>query len=51
MFLPASPMAKARLKICRNCEFRKGRFCGECYCELDAKAEVEWEECPKGKWL
>lgn len=50
MFTPLSPMAKARLLICRKCRFRKGAFCGVCYCHLEAKAEVGWEECPKHFW-
>lgn len=51
MFRPASPMAKERLKICETCDERRGRFCGFCFCELDAKAEIEDEECPKNYWL
>lgn len=50
MFRPASPMAKERLKICSTCTFRRGYFCGECWCELDAKAEIKDEECPFGLW-
>jgi len=26
------------------CELRKGRFCGVCWCELDALAELDPEE-------
>lgn len=33
-----------------DCKFRKGYFCGECWCEIHAKAEIEEEECPKGLW-
>lgn len=51
MFRPASEMAKKRLAICEDCKFRRGYFCGECWCELDAKAEIEDEECPKNYWL
>lgn len=50
LFRPKSEMAKARLQICLPCPYRKGRFCGECWCELDAKAEIQEEECPKGNW-
>lgn len=50
MFKPTSKMAKERLKICEPCKFRKGAFCGECWCELDAKAEIKEEECPHGFW-
>lgn len=50
MFKPQSPMAKARLLICRKCKFRRGPVCSVCFCQLEAKAEVEWEECPKNYW-
>jgi hypothetical protein len=50
LFRPKSKMALTRLEICLPCPFRRGRFCGQCWCELDAKAEVEEEECPKGFW-
>lgn len=43
-------MGLERLLICKGCKFRRGRFCGECFCELDAKVEVEDEYCPKGFW-
>lgn len=50
LFAKRSQMAKDRLTICFECTQRKGYFCGVCGCELHAKAEVEEEECPKGKW-
>lgn len=50
MFRPASEMAKRRLMICEDCKYRRGAFCGECWCELDAKAEIKEEECPKNFW-
>ena len=28
----------------------KKPFCTVCGCEIKAKASVEFEECPKGKW-
>jgi hypothetical protein len=43
-------MANRRLKICGECPFKRGIFCGECWCELHAKASLEEEECPKGFW-
>lgn len=49
MFRPASKMAKARLKVCDTCDLRRGYFCGECWCELDAKAEIKDEGCPHPK--
>jgi hypothetical protein len=50
LFKPQSEMAKKRLAICKVCDLRQGKFCGVCWCELDAKAELEEEKCPKGKW-
>lgn len=50
LFAKRSQMAKERLKICFECELRKGIVCGVCFCELHAKAEIEQEECPKDKW-
>lgn len=50
LFRPKSEMALKRLNICLPCKYRKGRFCSLCWCELDAKAEVEEEECDKGYW-
>ena len=53
LFRKKSQMAKIRLSICNDCKFRKGRFCGVCWCELDALAELsedEGGECKKGYW-
>lgn len=50
LFAKRSRMAKERLEICLKCPFRKGYFCGECWCELHAKAEIDTEECPKNFW-
>lgn len=46
LFRPKSQMAIARLDACLKCPHRRGRFCGICWCELDAKAEIEEEHCP-----
>jgi len=43
-------LANKRLPICVECQFRKGFTCGECGCWLQAKARIQDEECPKGKW-
>lgn len=47
----------ARLEVCRACEkgyLKKQRilrlFCTECDCFIPAKARVEDEKCPLGKW-
>lgn len=50
LFGKRSEMAQNRLSICMQCRERKGYFCGVCWCELHAKAEVKDEACPKGYW-
>jgi hypothetical protein len=53
--------ALTRLSICDVCEFRKGKQCGVCGCELDFKARLATNptkigykktqnKCPKGRW-
>ncbi len=45
-----------RIAICRDCEFadwrnnKKRLWCAQCGCFVPAKARVENEKCPKGKW-
>jgi len=39
-------LAQERLKICADCELRKGFVCGVCFCPLNAKARIPEEECP-----
>lgn len=59
LFKKRSQLSKDRLAICWTCELRKGRFCGVCFCELDALSELTEEEggechAPNGsrwKWL
>lgn len=43
-------LARKRLAKCSMCYFRNGMTCGICHCVLQAKARIEGEECPKGKW-
>lgn len=50
LFYKRSRMAKERLAVCWQCPLRKGVFCGVCFCELHAKAEIVEEHCPKYKW-
>jgi hypothetical protein len=50
LFAKRSQMAKDRVSVCKKCPVRKGIFCGICWCEIHAKAEVEEEFCPVGKW-
>lgn len=50
LFLPRSKMAKERLEICFECQYRFGIVCSLCGCHLISKAELEEEDCPKGFW-
>lgn len=50
LFYKRSEMAQDRLDICKTCSLRKWYFCGECGCELHAKASLKEELCPKDKW-
>lgn len=43
-------MARERLKVCVKCPYRKGLFCSECGCVLNAKARIDQEDCPKKLW-
>jgi len=51
LFHKRSDMAANRLLICSECPFSKWGFCKICGCQLNAKAEVEDESCPKGYWV
>lgn len=44
LFRERSERSKDRLLMCKMCELRKGRFCGVCWCELDALSELDPEE-------
>lgn len=39
-----------RMKKCKPCRFRKGHFCGECGCLLEAKTRLYEAECPFEFW-
>jgi len=45
-----------RVRICNNCPEQKfnviarARQCNKCKCFTDAKAKIEREQCPLGKW-
>ena len=41
---------KARLKVCDNCNYKRGSFCGKCSCYLRFKTAMPSESCPIGKW-
>ena len=47
-----SPYCKAveRKNICLTCEKRKGLFCGECGCVINAKVNCSMCDCPLEKW-
>lgn len=49
IFKERSEMAKERLKACKPCKLRAGKFCGVCWCELDAMAELTEDEGGKCK--
>lgn len=43
----------ARLDECMNCEelVEETNQCAICTCDIDAKASLALEQCPKKKWL
>lgn len=43
---------KTRAEICYNCGFLNRTFgtCGRCGCGIKAKASLDQEKCPEGKW-
>jgi hypothetical protein len=48
---PASAETKAaRLAICQTCTAAGQGTCGLCGCVLTAKAAIQTERCPAGKW-
>lgn len=50
LFAKRTDQARERIAVCYDCPYRKGYFCGVCWCELHAKSMIEEEECPKGFW-
>lgn len=43
-------LMKSRLSVCHDCSRRKWIICGECGCELHAKASDPNEYCPLAGW-
>lgn len=43
-------LAEQRMKICKACPNKAGRFCKICKCVLLAKVRDEEQQCPIGKW-
>lgn len=43
-------IAKKRLKICKACEYKKGKTCGKCGCLLEAKTRSPKSNCPDKRW-
>lgn len=43
-----------RIRVCQACKLRyeivRSLWCSICKCFVPAKARVEAEDCPKGKW-
>jgi hypothetical protein len=52
-FTEITPLTKSRIAICHTCENRTKVWfcCNICKCFIIAKARVESEKCPLGKWL
>lgn len=58
LFKKKKPVYKERYRICKECEHRKGYFCGICGCFLKAKVSVDYPMvkgksiggCPMNKW-
>lgn len=47
-------LARRRLSICVDCNYRKTFTCGFCGCNLQAKARLPEEDCPDpngDKWI
>ena len=47
---PDSPMAQARLNICKGCDQWDGTTCRQCGCFTALKVRLPKEACPMGKW-
>src|SRR5947209_19461860 len=47
--VPAN-IVQARLRTCAACEHHTGLRCRLCGCFTNAKARLDHEECPIGKW-
>ena len=43
-------IAKERLKICMDCDQRRGVMCKQCGCPIAAKARSMKETCKMKKW-
>lgn len=43
-----------RIRVCQHCKknywIKRTLWCSLCYCYIPAKARVEEEKCPLGKW-
>lgn len=54
-YLVVTPIEQwdARLDECMNCEelIEETQQCAVCTCNIDAKASLALEQCPKKKWL
>jgi hypothetical protein len=46
-----SPMALARLEICRGCSNWESGTCRLCGCLTGLKVRLKSQACPMGKWL
>jgi tetratricopeptide (TPR) repeat protein len=48
--LASADMVRLRLQTCAACEHHTGLRCRLCGCFTNAKARLDHEECPVGKW-
>ena len=39
-----------RMKICNDCDHKKGPICGKCGCVLAFKTKLNGSHCPIDKW-
>lgn len=42
---------RARLDICRNCDYLNEGTCGACGCYVELRAAAKTGTCPYNKWL
>ena len=48
--LAAKNIVEDRIKTCKGCEHMKINRCNACGCYIVAKAGMDAEKCPEGKW-
>lgn len=48
--LASAEKSKARMDICKGCEFLRDTRCVKCGCFMDKKVHIESAQCPTNKW-